>query len=617
VSTNPRYNDYLKEIEAQSGSAYDNYLAEIEGSAEPPKNKLGFLGKLKGATVAALKHVPFADEIGSALGATAALGPASFTNPILGATPREGGETYGEAYRRNLGEVEAERSEFAETNPVLSGIGSVAGFGASLAATAPMGVVKGAALMGGLQGASEAEGLGNRLGAGAAGAVLGAGIGKGADKLFKLGARKALTGLGAGVGATAGDSNPEHVAGAVGGAAAGAAGARLGGTAARKVLGSLRKVNPAQSMDDVALGRISEAARKEGITPEKIEAFAGRPGDIVADLGSKRGPIQRLTETAATYPTEGAKKLGDAIVPRAGFTMPAAEKSARRALGSKYKPQNPIAQQAKKEIAAEADPAFDALEGKVVSNPEVMKFLRSPQARDLYEEAQALAREEVEYGFKGASELPDLVSKAEDGTEVFATEIPAKAFHLMKRAVRSLAERRKNSPNPIDSDRAAMLGRKLSDVVKLARQDVPELGVADEVFGAATEKQVGKMAHRKQLADFAFGNSSTARRQKGQELLEGEGFDLADLNPKRLLARALKSETGKWLAGWSEELADGVARNLSTDVSTPAARKAFADQLRAQGVREEEVRRILSVLPRAAAGGVGIGAASLTRETKR
>lgn len=589
-----------------SAMAADASRSRFSGLTPPKKpaerKPLSALGGAKGATLSALRHIPFADEIGSALGATATLLPGSDA------------ETFGEAYKRNLAEVEAERAAFGEEHPVISAAGNLAGFTGSLAATAPMGAVKGAALMGGLQGASNAEGAENRVAAGVLGAGFGAGLGAGANKLFKLGARKALTGLGTVGGATYGDTNAEHIGGAIAGGSIGAAGANVGGTVARKALGLLTR-NPAKVLDDAGLAKYAEALAEEGKSIDDILAFPGQKGAIAADIGKKRGPIQRLGETVVTYPTKEAAELESTVLARAAFAPPAAEKAARKALGSNFRPRNDIAREAKATIRKETAPAYKELAGEEVSGEKLFQLMRDePAVVDMWKRAQENASRRVKRGFDDAEELPDLFKTGEDGSLEFIREtVPVRGLDMIKRALREQVERTRNSPNPFTADDAQIIGKGLDDVMETAKIESPKYAATLRGFGESQERQVGKLAQRKQLSDFMSGNSRTSARLKGQESFEAEGVGMS-LDPRDWVSKALKSESGKFLAGWNEKMADATAKALKTDVSTPAAREALAGRLRAQGLREEEVRRVLSVLPRIAAGGAGILGGSMLRE---
>lgn len=613
MSTNPRYNDYLKEIEAQSGgSAYNSYLTEIEASQPAPKPKLGKApGKLRGFALSALRHIPFADEIGSAI---AANWPASGE---IERTPegRVRLSSIGNAYKRNLAETEADRAAFDEAHPVASGLGQAAGFGASVLGTAPLGAVKGSALLGGLQGASEAEGIENRLLAGGIGAGIGGALGKGADWALKAGATRALATAGGVGGAVHGEGAIDSGKEAIVGASAGGLAGRLGGKAASGVLNKLRGIPAARAVENEGLGKFTQGLSREGKNLDDLLNFPGEAGDMAIDIGGKKGPIQRLGQTVSSYVGKGSKKLGDAVAAR-NVTPPASERAARKALGNRYTPPNPVAQEAKRAIRSESAPAYAELAGKEVSAEPLAALLRDePMALELWTRAQELAKKRVKAGFDDAEELPDLFRVADDGSfEMLRETVPVRGLDMLKRALRSQVERTKNSPKPIDAEEAAILGKRLDDIVAAAKGESPEYADALKTFGQASEKQVKKLGHRKQLADAMLGNSDTQPRLQAQADFEGGAFDLNALNPREWLSRAMNSSAGRFMAGWNEKLADATANALMADVSTPAARKALVEKLRAQGVQEEEIRQVLLMLPRAVAGGVGIGAGSLLKE---
>lgn len=570
---------------------HDMHAAPI---VQESPHKAGLLESL-GASVTAA--VPLAAKLGSAAGALV----------------RRPGQSFGDAYSENM-DINKEALEGArKDHKKLS-------YGTTVAATLPQFAIPGRAAVvsggiGALTGLSEAEGgVGSHLGATALGGAAGGVLGWGAGKLFGMGAKKVLPALGGiGGGASTDGDLSDRALGAAGGAAVGygaaRGGAKLGGKAIDWVSAALRKASPMLTEAERGAG---EYAKRLGSLRNLLE-FNGGKGAIAADLEGVGSPIAQLTETVATYPGEEVGKLIGTIKGRAKFAPDQAEKAARKAIGSRFVPEQPVAREAQEEISRAARPLYDKLAGVEVDASELKALLEAePHARGLVKHALDIERRRKKGGMD-AVDLPELFEEGADGSIKFLRDTyPVEGIDIFKKAIRSYGQKQQNSTNTLTEDDGDILMHYLGKMTGAAKDEAPVYREALEGYGDIAEGKVQGLAERKRLEIRATGNSATARREKGQENFEDAAPNLHSLgSSKGIIEQLLETSLGKRLSGMNTRKANSSAAFLNRPVETEAERVEMARQIVAYLRKIEAQKHALEGASGAVSRGVGLGSGQL------
>jgi hypothetical protein len=515
-----------------------------------------------------------------------------------------GGPDYSEAKERA-------QADYAAIPAKVRVPSAIAGALTSVAASAPLGVIKGSAALGGIEAAGRAEGVEKKVLLAPVGAGIGALLGKGGELLGRLGGRRAATILGGGVGAATGDGAYDRAENA----AIGATGVNLAARAGGKVAAAVSR-NPSATR---ALGKLTQALEREGLDESKISAMAADnvPGTNIVNAGKPGGSIQRLARAAESIPGEGSQQIRGTLGKQGALEPSRAEKAARRALGSRFKPPPPESvKDARKAISSEARPAYAELRGKTVSGEKLFElFNDEPVARDIWNRARELSAKRAKAGFDDAEELPELFKASEDGMVGFTQqEVPVLGLDMMKRALRSVVDRSRNSANPIDAEEATILGKRLEDIIETAKQESPEYAKALSTFAKAAEKQTSGLAKQKQSADFVLGNSQTMRIAKDQEDFGG-GLSLSDMNLGNILERLGDAALERQFRNMDEATVNALAPYLTKPLAEGGADDLIR-ALREFAEREARAGRRIGDATRAGSLTAGSLAGSASRDKR-
>jgi hypothetical protein len=588
--------DYLRQVKELSDDDINRlYVVQPEVTVlEPDLGPDENVGAVRGTVLSALRAVPFSDELGAAVRSLPRLVP--------------GGQSFGDAYRENKAAFQQGVEQFSGEHPIAAA-------GTTLAATVPLlalatggtgalGAARSAAVLGGMDAAGAAEGAGNRLKAGALGAGVGGLLGGVVHKVFGLG-RAALPVAGAAIGGTQAEGDlSDRALGAGVGAGAGAVAGRAGGALVAK----LSRMTP----KDLAAGKLADAARRAGITPAGLRQAerTALPGETVMELAGPNNPMVRLAGSAQRTNSQGAKQLGDFVAQRTKLGQSQAERAVNKAMGSTYSEAAPAVSRVKGAIRAETAPAYRQLQGVEVSSaPLAALAADEPMVANLWKSAQELAKKRAKAGYDDAVELPDLFDA--DGA-IAAERIPVLGFDMVKRALRREVQRTRNSPNPLTSEDAKVLERRLSQVVETARQEAPDYAAALKNFGAVSDKYKRSLTAQKQTENSILGNSKTAERMRDDA--DFSDVRLSSLTPRGLAKDVLDSRVANWLRGMDEKTVDELVPMLVTELREGGGSRLAGQLEDYLAARAQRLSR-LSTLPRVAAGATGIGIGGQFRGT--
>lgn len=554
-----------------------------------------------GASITAA--TPFAKEIGSALGAANDYTQQNFDSAMGKSTPHK---SFGEMYRGNIA---ANDQALADAHKDIPGAGLI-----TLAARAPQFAIKGPQMavngaIGGITGAAEAGGdLKHRALVGGESALAAMLLGKVADKAVGVGARKLLPIIGGATGFASADGGVVNKGvGAAEGATIGYGAARFGGKYAGKAIEGVAKLakraSPMLSTGERAAAEYGSRL-KGGIGD--LLSFEGGRGAIAADVGGHGTPLQGYAETVLTYPGEQTSALAGTIRERAKFAPDNAEKAARKAIGSQFVKQTPVAKEARRRIGAESNPLYAKLEG-VEANADVLKQLvqNEPRAREYLEFVRDLSERAAKAPGATSTPLPKLFDVGEDGTLQFLRDTyPVLGIDELKQNLRSFAQSTKGSKMPFTRAEAKVFEKYLAELTKSAKRDVPDYAAALKGHGDISDKVVDSLADRKRLEQATLGNSRTAARLKGQEGFEaGTRFETS---PHNLLQAAVQSQMKRWSAGLNNSRANASAGFLNRPVESLDERVDLAREIVAAWKKISHQNDALSTVPKGVALGSGL-----------
>lgn len=446
-----------------------------------------------------------------------------------------GGETFHQAYDRNLADERAIDQADREDMPISRGVGQVAGFGAGLGVGAVADLARftpnalraggtlgamgrGAgmgAVYGGLSGAGNADGdLEQRAFAAVPGAVLGAGLGAAAVPFVGLVARGANALM-----------------------------TRNAPTVARAVDRAANALRPRSNVAEIT--QRTNALRAAGAEPSFASATDETGRGFIRAAASRMTPAREVVQRRADA---AALNLPD----RMGL-------AARRIMSEDPRAPREIASELAAQRGANANRNFGAVRGEEITMaPETVQALRTGQGRSAIAEA---ARRERDPEVRAA--LNRLANEAMDAP---ATPI---TVGMADRISRVLAGQAQAAARAGDNDLAATLGGLSRDIRQPAAAAVPGYRSALDEFAA--ESRIMEAADRGE--DFLRRNTDEFAAD-----VAGPG------DPGNELARATARRAIERAAGENIGSAPGVARRIAHAPEQQARNRAL--------LGEEDARRL-------------------------
>lgn len=322
------------------------------------------------------------------------------------------------------------------------------------------------------------------------------GIGAGAGLLGRIGAGAAV-GAGAGVAQAAGDATggagarlqagimPGIVGGGLGGAMP-LLGSAVGGTlkAVASKMPIFAKIPGVKSAEQQGFALVQRAIERDGksiddlIDAARIKAIRGEPATL-ADIGGEN--MRGLMASAANVPGKAKQVLTEGITERqagqAGRLIGAAQQNMKLGL------QNVVALKEKllAQRARDAVPLYEAAYAKSVQmDGALQQALDNPEFVKAYNLGRQLAAiEDVD--------LPPLFTVADDGTKVWAPQVPVQALDYMKRGLNKRIESGLRSKAGVDRTAGHHLRNRLETILQTVDKQVPEYGMARAFYKGESE----------------------------------------------------------------------------------------------------------------------------------
>lgn len=327
-------------------------------------------------------------------------------------------------------------------------------------------------------------------------AAMTGGVGAGAGILGRMGAGAAVgagtaaaTAIGSGTGTLGqraeGVGVPAVVGGALGGLAPLASSAV--GTVLKPIASKVNivsKMPGASNARDQADALLHRAFERDGLKLEDLvdqarnAANQGKPLTI-SEIGGEN--VRGLMAASAGVPGKAKQTLltgmEDRQVGQGGRLLDQAQGNMKLGLQNVYALRDKMLAQR----ARDAKPLYDAAYAKSVTvDGALQESLDNPEFHRAYTLGKSIAAIE-------GVEIPPLYVMAEDGSKVWAPELPVQALDYMKRGLDKRITAGINSKAGVDRTAAHHLRGRLEDILQNVDQQVPEYGIARSFFKGESE----------------------------------------------------------------------------------------------------------------------------------